>query len=168
MTALFIAAGCAAPKTVWRSNPEVTHVSTDKLTAQVKPIKLDEPFFVAFEVMVQNKMGVPLKIDWNKTRYFYNKKNSGLLVFQGINPEDFKNRTIPHELIPAGKTMVKRLSPARTVAWITRHQRAKGDEPVFKPGILPKGISTVSLSLTQGGHTWRQNLSIQIVEDPIN
>lgn len=161
--------GCAAqkPQKVWQSLPVVQRTSMEFFEVQIKPLKLDNPFFVAFELTVNNKSSSPLEINWNKTRYLYKGQEKGIFVFRGMDPQTIKKRTIPNEHIPAGSRMTKRIAPARTIAWMPRHQSPKPGERGFIPGILPGGDNSVSLVLSQKGREFRQTLTIKIITKEI-
>lgn len=163
---LLLLMGCASqkPQKVWKSLPVVQVSSLEIFDIQIKPLKLDNPFFVAFELTVQNKTSLPLEINWNKSRYYHRGQNKGLFVFKGIEPKAIKKRTIPNEIIPAGNRKTKRISPARTIAWLSREQIPKPGEGAFIPGMLPSGDNGVSLVLQQNDKEWRQTLTLKIIK----
>ena len=162
---LFALFACATPTTTWTSRPAAATVSSAEVVVHFRPIKMDNPFYVAFELTVRNTSSAPLAIDWNRTRYMHNQENSGLFVFQGIRPEALKRRTLPNEIIPAGGRMAKILSPARTIAWNKLSTNAPIDQPAFEPGILPRGTNGISLFLIQRGRQWRQPAAVTIVAE---
>lgn len=162
--ALFTAYGCATTTTTWTSRPQSAKVSTPDVVVEFRPIKMDKPFFVGFELAVHNLSASPLVIDWNQTRYIHNQKSAGLFVFEGIEPEALKNRSLPNETIPAGGRMAKRISPARTIAWNKFSSNTQISQPAFEPGILPNGHNGASLFLIQKERQWRQPVAVEIVE----
>ena len=164
MTVLALAT-CTTPRSTWKSIPDIARASTDALDAKLEPLRLDKPYFVGFELTLHNKTAMPIEIDWNETRYLHGSRDLGLLVFPGVNPEDVRNTTLPNEEIPAGHTLVKRVSPAQTIAWTPKRLATSADEPAITAGILPNGNNSVSLSLSQNGKTWRQSLTVRIVEN---
>ena len=164
MTVLALAT-CTTPRSTWESVPDIVGVSTDVLDAKLKPLRQDKPYFVSFELTLHNKTAAPVEIDWNETRYLHGTRDMGLLVFPGVNPEDVRNRTLPKEDIPAGHTLIKRVSPAQTIAWTPKRLATSADESAITAGILPNGHNSVSLSLSQNGRTWRQTLTVRIVEN---
>ncbi|MGD9189642.1 MAG: hypothetical protein PVI89_15590 [Desulfobacteraceae bacterium] len=157
--------GCAAqkPPKVWQSLPPVQQTSNDLFDIRTKPLKLDNPFFVVFELTVQNKTSLPLEINWNRSRYLHKGREKGIFVFKGIEPETIKTRTIPNERIPAGSELTKRIAPARTIAWKSRRDYIKPGESSFVPGILPSGDNSISLVLSHNGKQWRQTTTVKIV-----
>jgi hypothetical protein len=106
-----------------------------------------------------------MEVNWNETRYLHGRRDLGIFVFHGVNPEDVRNRTLPNEVIPTGQTIVKRLTPAHTIAWTPKRLATGADESAISAGILPNGTNSISLSLFQNGRTWRQTLSVRIVEE---
>lgn len=163
-------AHCASQKThrIWKSMPPVQQVSLDQFEIQVRPLKLDNPFFVAFELSVHNKSSTLLEIDWNRSRYLFKGQDKGLLLFRGLDPKAIKNRTIPNASIPADSRMTRTIAPARTVAWMPRHQTPKPGERGFIPGILPNGDNSIHLVLVQGPVEVRQSLNVKIVSKEIS
>ena len=166
ITVLYAVLACATPTTTWTSRPQAAKASTAEWVAQIRPVKLDKPFFVAFELTLANTASAPLEIDWNRTYYTHDRKNSGLLVFKGIQPEDVKNRTLPNEIIPAGGRLTKIVSPARTIAWSKLSSNAPKSQPAFEPGILPQGNNGVALFLIQQARQWTQPLAVEIIAEP--
>ena len=162
---LYALFACATPTTTWTSRPQAAKVSTAEWVAQIRPVKMDKPFFVGFELTVRNTSSTPLAIDWNRTYYMHNQKNSGPIVFKGIQPEALKSRTLPNEIIPAGGQMTKMLSPARTIAWSKISSNAPKNQPAFEPGILPHGDNGVALFLTQPTRQWTQPLTVEIIAE---
>jgi hypothetical protein len=71
--------GCAHPAPVtYFSKPEVGKITHDFFEAQIEILKLDNPFYVAFQLTVMNKAMLRWKIDWNKTRYLIGTEDNGV------------------------------------------------------------------------------------------
>ena len=162
--AVLTLAACTTPRSTWESVPDIIRASAETVDVQLEPLKLDKPYFVGFELTLHNKTAKPMEIDWNETRYLHGRKDLGILVFPGVKPEDVKNKTIPNEVVAAGQTLVKRISPAHTIAWTPKRLTTNADESSITAGILPNGNNSVSLSLSQNGRTWRQTMTVRIVE----
>lgn len=143
------------------SRPEVCKTSGEAFDVQVEPIKLGNPFYVAFKLTVTNKTDGPIEINWNKTRYIHGTTDYGLFVFKGIDPESIK-AGIPKETIPAGDTLSKQISPLKTLGFRSRREIPKPGQSNFYPAILPNGINSVALVVTQGDHEWKELLKVQI------
>ena len=165
MISVFTLAACTTPRSTWKSVPERVRSTAETADVQLVPLKLDKPYFVGFELTLHNKAAMALEINWNETRYLHGKKDLGILVFPGVKPEDVKNQTIPNAVVAAGQTLVKRISPVHTIAWTPKRMTTNADESSITAGILPNGPNTVSLSLSQQNRTWRQTLTVRIVEN---
>lgn len=165
MMAVFTLAACTTPRSTWESVPELARATAETVDVQLVPLRLDKPYFVSFELTLHNKTAKALEINWNETRYLHGRKDLGILVFPGVKPESVKNQTIPNEIVAAGQTMVKRISPVHTIAWTPKRLTTVADESSITAGILPNGNNSVSLSLFQNGRTWRQTLTVRIVEN---
>ena len=112
---LTIATGCA-PTLVSISTPGIQPVENSYYTAQFEPLAEDKNYFDSFRLKVVNKTRKDLEIDWNKTRYLYNGRDIGIFVFEGIKPESIKNLTISPDIIPAGQSFTKDISPFKLLA----------------------------------------------------
>lgn len=159
---LLLLIGCAhSTPVVYFSRPEVRKVSSEAFDAQIEALKLDNPFFVAFQLTVTNKSSQDLEIDWNKTRYLLGSNDYGLFIFQGIDPESIKSG-IPKEVVPTGGTLSKQISPLKTLGFKGKDEIHKPGQSNFYPAILPKGINSVALVVVQGAREWKEVLSVQI------
>lgn len=165
MIAVLTLAACTTPRSTWESVPGVVQATAETADVQLKPLKLDKPYFVGFELTLHNKTAAALEINWNQTRYLHGRKDLGILIFPGVKPEDVKNKTIPNEVVAAGQILVKRISPVQTIAWTPERMITSAEESSITAGILPNGSNSVSLSLFQNGQTWRQILTVRIVEN---
>jgi hypothetical protein len=154
--------GCAHPAPVtYFSKPEVGKITHDFFEAQIEILKLDNPFYVAFQLTVMNKSNAPLEIDWNKTRYLIGTEDNGVFVFEGIDPETLKTG-IPKELVAPGQTLSKQIMPRKTLAFAGRKEAHRPGKSNFYPGILPNGRNTVGLVLAQGSREWKVPMPFQI------
>lgn len=159
---VLIVVGCAgAPQKVYVSQPKVQVASNEAFEARITPLKLDNPFYVAFQLDIRNKTSKPLVIDWNKTRYLHNKKNLGRFAFKGIDPESIKSG-IPDEVIGGGQMLSKRISPLKTLAFMRKRDVPKDGQSNFSPGILPNGLNSVSLLIRQADRKWRETLTVRL------
>jgi hypothetical protein len=161
LLALLLLSGCAgAPKKVYISRPEVQKVSNEAFDASIRPLKLNNPFYVAFLLEVQNRTAKPLTIDWNNTRYLYNNKDQGRFVFKGIDPDAIK-AGIPEEIIPGGQKLSKRIHPLKTLGFMRKRDLPKPGQSNFVPGILPNGVNAVVLVVSQAERQWKENLAVR-------
>jgi hypothetical protein len=167
LLALLLLAGCAgAPEKVFISRPEVQKVSNEAFDASIQPLKLDNPFYVAFQLEVRNKTPKPLSIDWNNTRYLHNNQDRGRFVFKGIDPESIKSG-IPPETIPGGQKLSKRIHPLKTLGFMRRRDIPKPGQSNFFPGILPNGINSVVLVVNQAERQWKEKLTVHFTSKEI-
>lgn len=164
---LILLSGCAAtPKTVYVSRPEVLKTSNEIFDVQIKPIKLDNPFYVGFQLTVQNKSADRLSINWDKTHYVFNGKDQGVFVFKGIDPEAVQ-AGIPKEIINAGETLSKPIYPMNKLGFLSKRDTSKHGRRNFFPGILPNGKNSAFLAIEQGDRRWRELLTFQFNTEQI-
>jgi hypothetical protein len=167
LLALLLLVGCAGvPKKVYISRPEVQKVSNEAFDASIQPLKLSNPFYVVFQLEVQNKTTKPLSIDWNNTRYLYNNVDQGRFVFKGIDPESIKS-AIPAEIIPGGQKLSRRIHPLKTLGFMRKRDIPKPGQRNFFPGILPNGINAVVLVVSQGERQWKESLTVRFATKEI-
>ncbi|MBW2251304.1 MAG: hypothetical protein JRF60_11915 [Deltaproteobacteria bacterium] len=165
--AITIISGCA-PAKVWISNPEIQTAGNPYYEARLEPVTGKYSFFVSFHLTVTNKSDNQLEINWNKTRYIQNNRRFGVFVFRGIKPEDIKNLTIPPDIIPAGDTLSKVISPYKLFAHAPIRSSTKGKaESRINPGIIPNGKNGILLVVRQNGKEVVEQMSVNIVESKI-
>lgn len=161
LSILLLLAGCAStPKMVYVSSPEVLKSSNKIFDVQMKPIKLDNPFYVGFQLTIQNKSATRLSIDWDKTQYVHNGKNQGVFVFKGIDPDSVPSG-MPKETIDAGETLSKPIYPIKKLGFLPKREMSKPGGNNFFPGILPNGKNSAFLAIEQGDQRWRELLTFQ-------
>ena len=158
--ALMIGTGCAIQK-VWISSPTIQTAGNSYYEARLEPLTKDYKFFVSFRLTITNKTDKDLEIDWNKTRYIYNGRLHGGLIFKGIKPEDIKSLTIPADIIPAGHTFSKVISPFILLARAPIRKRDTS-EPAISPGIMPTGENGIMLVVMLDGKEIIEKMSVSI------
>lgn len=157
--------GCTTAKKAWISSPGIQSSGNPYYTARLEPLTKDHKFFVSFRLMVSNKTGKSLAVDWNKTRYIHNGRTRGVFVFQGISPDDIKNSTIPSDIIPAGERFAKVISPYKLLARGPISDRSKGiTAPNMYPGIMPNGENGILLVVRQNGKEISEKMTLNIEE----
>jgi hypothetical protein len=159
---LTVGTGCA-PTLVASSTPQIQAADNSYYNVQFEPLKDGYNFFAWFRLEVTNKTRKDLEIDWNKTRYLYNGRDGGVFVFMGIRPEDIKNSTIPADIIPAGQSFSKRISPYRLLARapLARNDKNAGE---ISSGPIPNGENGILLFVRQNGNTIQETLTVKITE----
>jgi hypothetical protein len=162
---LTVGTGCA-PTLVAGSTPQIQAADNSYYTVRFEPLKDGNNFFSWFRLEITNKTGKDLEIDWNKTRYLYNGRNGGIFVFMGIRPEDIKNSTIPPDIIPAGQSLSKKISPYRLLARapLTRNDKNAGE---ISSGPIPNGENGIVLYVRQNGNTIQEKLTVKITEKAV-
>ena len=163
--ALIIGIGCATQK-VWVSSPTIQSGGNPYYEAWLEPLTKDYKFFVSFRLTITNKTDKDLEIDWNKTRYIYNDRLHGGLIFKGIKPEDIKSLTIPADIIPAGHTFSKVISPFKLLARAPIRERDIS-EPAIRPGIMPTGENGILLVVMLNGKEIVEKMSVNITEKKV-
>jgi hypothetical protein len=163
--ALILGIGCA-PTLVSISSPEIQAIENSHYTAQFEPLSEGKNYFDAFRLKVMNKTQKDLEIDWNKTRYLYNGRDIGVFVFEGIKPENIKSLTIPPDIIPAGQSFTKDITPLKLLARepITGKGAKAGK---ITSGPIPTGESGILLFIRQNDNTIKEKLTVKITEKEV-
>ena len=151
-------------KADWTANPD--HVESEQLlfTARLTPQKSEAPFYTSFLLMVANKSEMELTVDWNASKYLFNGRAQGALVFQGIDPEGVKTGSVPPDKVAAGQVFTRRVMPLRLIAWNPLKENSS-KTPNIRPGMIPAGRNGIRLVIRHaGGHTVIP-MSVQISRD---
>jgi hypothetical protein len=166
--ALTMGTGCAPAKKIWISSPAIQNAGNDYYDAKLEPLTKAHDFFVSFLLSITNKTDKNLEIDWNKTRYILRGRSYGVFVFKGINPEDIKNATIAPDVISAGKTFSRVISPYKLLARAPIRDRGKtASEAGIHPGILPNGENGILLVVRQNGKEIVEKMMVIIEEKKV-
>ncbi len=115
---LIFLAGCASSHNItWKSSPEIQKTISDCCEVQLEPITSGKgPFFDSFHLVVKNKSDKDLEIDWNRTRYVESGIRHGGFVWQGIDPEQVKDASVPPDIISPGNTFSRIIFPHKKIA----------------------------------------------------
>lgn len=154
----FIFAGCA-PTRVWTSRPAAYTAANQYYEAEFEPLKNGNNYFNSFRLTITNKTERDFTIDWNKTLYLYNNKAYGRFVFAGVDQNNVHN--LPPDLVSAGSTFTKIISPLKMVAWKplkTQHSDTAG----FSRGPIPAGENGIYLVVMQDGKEIRAKITLTI------
>lgn len=159
---LIMFSGCTKIR-MWTSSPQVSVFGNSYYKAQLEALRKSHNFYVSFQLDVTNKTEQDLRIDWNKTRYILNGRSNGGFVFKGMDPQNISKQTIPDDIVPAGKTFSKEVSPYRMLARTPlRHKERSEGEDVFKPGPLPAGENGILLVIYQDIMEIAEKVTIRI------
>ena len=163
MLILLLLTGCAAtPNTDHASRPEVLKASNEVFDILIRPIKLDNPFFVGFQLTIKNKSSSGLSINWDETHYIHNGKDQGVFVFKGIDPESVA-AGIPKETIMAGDMLSRPIYPMKKLGFLRKRDRPKPGQNNFFPGILPNGRNSALVVLEQGDRKWKELMTFRFL-----
>ncbi|MEJ2656643.1 MAG: hypothetical protein P8012_05535 [Desulfobacterales bacterium] len=163
--ALMMGFGCA-PTLVSFSAPKIQTAGNSYYSAQFEPISEGKNFFDTFRLRITNKTSNDLQIDWNKTRYLHNGRDLGIFVFRGVQPKDIRNLTIPPEIIPAGHSFSKEISPLKLLA--REPITGKGaDAGKITSGSIPNGENGILLFIRQNDTPIKEKMTVKITEKEI-
>jgi hypothetical protein len=149
---VLIQASCSvAPspfKGTWIASPHYHEVDNSLCMARLTPQKGNNAYYAFFMLTVMNQSDTVVTIDWNTSRYVHNGTPQGMLVFDGIDPEAVKNRTVPLEHIAPGGQLERNLMPMRLIAWSPIREKNANPRGI-SAGMLPAGKNGILLSLRQ-------------------
>jgi hypothetical protein len=155
-------AGCAAgPSINWRSAPEIQTASNEYCEAQLEPVTTGKgPFFDSFRLMVANRTDKSLEIDWNRTRYVESGIRHGGFVWEGIDPKQVREASVPPDIISPGNTFSRVIFPHKKIAYAPGYQRGWK----LQGGLIPEGENGIDLVVKQNGRVIRHRITVRIVE----
>jgi len=159
---LTMVTGCA-PTLISISTPEIQTVENSNYSAQFEPLSEGKNFFDAFRLSITNKTSNDLQIDWTKTRYLHNGHDLGIFAFRGIQPKDIRNLTIPPDIIPAGHSFSKEITPIKLLAREPLTGKGKQASKIT-PGPIPNGKNGIFLFIRQNGKQIKENITVNITE----
>jgi len=160
---LIFLAGCAPSPTInWRSTPEIHTASTEYYEVQLEPVTSGKgPYFDSFHLVVKNKTDKNLEIDWNRTRYVESGLRHGGFVWQGINPDQVRDASVPPDVISPGSTFTRVIFPHKKLAYAPGYQKGW----VLQGGLIPEGENGIDLVVTQNGKVIRHRITVRIIEE---
>lgn len=158
--------GMGAPSTAaWTAQPESRDADNPLFKAMIVPQKGAGPYYTSFLLTVANKSDATLMVDWNASRYLFNGRPEGALVFEGIDPERVKTATVPAEIIAPGALFSRVVMPLRRIAWTPLKENTAGGRSIT-PGMLPAGENGIRLAVRHDKGQTAIPLSIRIVREP--
>jgi hypothetical protein len=149
-----------APTRVWTSNPAFAAADTGKYAVQFMPLTDDKNFIQQFRLLVTNRSGKELEVDWKATRYLYNGKPNGRFLFEGIDENNINSP--PSDIVAAGETFMKVVAPVKMLAVSPARSSQYKDQPAFSTGPVPAGSNGIALVLRQDGEVFREQLSVTV------
>lgn len=159
-------AGCAAPVYKYSSIPVSQRLDSDSFQVKFTPEKQNAEFYSWFQVDVTNLSNASIEIDWNRTAYILDGKNRGRFVWEGIEPDQVKNGTVPNTVIASKQTFSIEISPLAKIAMAHRSDYSAGkDKPGIYGGILPPGENGILVAFMIDGQVVFKKLTIEIKEE---
>ncbi len=151
--ALWGCSGVQPPSSsAWIAQPEFVEVDNHLLTARITPQKGEYPYYAFFLLTLTNKSSADLIVDWNASRYLFNGRPQGVLVFEGIDPAAVKNAMVPSETVAPGAVFTLEIMPMRLIAWSPIKENTAGDRSI-SAGMLPVGENGIHLAVRhENGH----------------
>ncbi|MDD5204284.1 MAG: hypothetical protein PHS17_02630 [Desulfobacterales bacterium] len=164
LIALACFAVSCAPARVWESKPAVQEAVNKQFSVSLEPLREGETYFSVFRITVKNNTDADLEIDWNKTRYIHNGRTISGFAFQGIEPSDLKDGTIPSDTVSSGGSFRKDIAPTNLIAFKPLRDHTPEAHSGISAGMIPQGENSVLLVMRQNGKEIRQEVSVRITE----
>jgi hypothetical protein len=139
-------------------------VENQWVNARLTPQKGDRPYFAFFRLALTNKSDADLIVDWNASRYLFNGRPQGVLVFEGIDPETIKAAAVPPERIAPGETFMRDVMPLRLIAWRPINESSPNRSGI-RPGLIPAGQNGIRLALDHAAGRMTVPLSVTIANE---
>lgn len=157
--------GCSSAghpsRAVWTAGPESREVDNRWFNARVEPRKGASAFYSFFLLTITNKSDSDLVVDWNDSRYLFNGSPRGMLVFEGIDPQQVKTATVPSETIAPGAVFSRVVMPLERIAWRPLKENTT-DRRGITPGMLPAGENGIRLVVRRDDGRMTLPLSVRI------
>ena len=154
---LFLIVGCV-PKYTWRAIPVIQQVDNQSYTARIHPISKYEGVFAGFRLTVDNKTGLDIEIDWNRTLYLHNGQTSGGFMYEGIIYANRNNPKAP-DIVFANSTFEKEIWPCNLVYY---HRGLSADFSGWEHNTFPAGQNGVYLTMKVNAHEVHEKLMLDV------
>jgi len=165
MVILILAGFACATVVEYESRPVSKTLETPIFSVSFTPKKEGISYFSSFMLEIENKSDAPIEIDWNKTRYLHDEKNRGGFVFEGIEPIQVKEKSIPNGVILPNARFSKQIFPQAKIAMSERKDYSAGkDKPGLYGGKLPPGENSILLAILSHGELIGKKISVVITE----
>jgi hypothetical protein len=162
LVSLLVSSCAPGPNVIWKSLPDIQKTSSDCCEVQLEPVSMGKgPFFDAFHLVVTNRTDEDMQIDWNRTRYVESGLRHGGFVWQGINPDQVRDASVPADIVSSGSTFSRILFPHNRLAYAPGYQRGWK----LQGGLIPEGENGIDLVVTQNGKVIRHRITVRIVEE---
>ena len=159
---VFVASCAPSPTLRWTSAPEIQTARNEYCDAQLEPVTSGKgPFFDSFRLVVTNRTDKDLEIDWNRTRYVESGIRHGGFVWEGIDPKQVRDASVPPDMISPGSTLSRVIFPHRKIAYAPGYQRGW----TLQGGLIPEGENGIDLVVKQNSRVIRHRITVRIVEE---
>jgi len=157
--------GIQTPSTeLWTAKPEFLEVDSQLFSVRIEPKKGELPYYTFFLLTLTNKGNADLMVDWNASRYLFNGRAEGGLVFEGIDPAAVKTATVPPETVAPGTVLSREIFPMRLIAWSPIKERTANGRSIT-PGIFPPGENGIRLTVRNENGPIAIPLSVRIYKN---
>ncbi|HSO18814.1 MAG TPA: hypothetical protein VLT88_05125 [Desulfosarcina sp.] len=160
--ALWGCSGAPSPaRLIWTSQPAVSEAHNALFRAAIEPRKEEWPYFTHFLLTLENRSDAPMTVDWNASRYVFDGKPQGVLVFEGIDPQAVGSSSVPSEAVAPGAVFTREVMPLRLIAWTPVRQKTLKARSIT-PGMFPAGTNGVRMVVRHAGGALTIPLSVRI------
>jgi hypothetical protein len=164
-TMVLIGFGCSVAVYEYTSSPESKKIETPNAIVSFTPSREDTGYFSSFLLEIENRTDGSMEIDWNKTLYLHEQKNRGGFVFEGIEPAQVREKSLPNGVIPPQTLFSIKIFPLAKIAMAERKDYSAGkDKPGLYGGKLPPGENSILLVIQENGQWIRKKISVVISE----
>jgi len=162
---MLVCFGCSVVSYDYSSTPVSKKIENQIFSAVFTPAKKDADYFSSFLLDIDNRSDGNIEIDWNKTRYIHDGKNRGGFVFEGIEPANVREKSIPNDVIFPKMRFSRQIFPTAKIAMAEKKDYSAGkDKPGLYGGKLPSGENSILLVIQSRGQLIRKKMSVVIME----
>lgn len=150
---LFLLSGATAcsKRIVSVSSPRYSKVDNDYYYFSITPLSANERH-CGFRLILKNKTGNTIFVDWNRSYYICNDERSGGFIFDGIN-YDTRHDIIPLEKIRGWDIFIKTIWPVVL---------AKGTPEELTQMPMEEGVHGVEVAVVIDGRIITERLAVNI------
>jgi hypothetical protein len=143
--------GCNTTRVVWKSEPEIVKSSNPYFDVELS-VHCEQDGCTGFNLFLENKTSKDLEIDWSRTFYLSQRRESGRFVFEGIILRD-KNVPRPPEIVVAHGVLSKRITPESLVY----------HDPGWKYKPMGPGDHGILLTVKEDGREISERLNLNLL-----
>jgi hypothetical protein len=156
LAAAILTVGCVTTRTrtTVKVDPPLIKVINEYFDTVVMP-QCDSNGCDAFTLVITNKTGKNLEVNWNKTLYIMRGQTSGGFMFEGVLYKDRNNQKTP-DIVFGNSTFSKKLWPNNLVEYST------GKYGGWRNESMPSGENGIYLTVNIDGKEISQKLITNI------